>query len=161
LAFGPPRAINGTSPKAILHPSSGRLKETEMQFPTRSYLSSALVAMLLVVPIAPAAQPTTTQLPDPLGAGWKGQATCEKLHEDAKLRILRCVFPPNVGHERHFHAPHYVYVLDGGKVRVTSAAGTQEVEVKTGAGRMNPAIEWHEVLNVGETTMSYLIVEPK
>jgi len=26
---------------------------------------------------------------------------------------------------------------------------------------MSPAIEWHEVLNVGETTMSYLIVEPK
>jgi beta-alanine degradation protein BauB len=141
--------------------TSGVHKETEMQFPSRSHLSSAFVATLLVVPLAAAAQQTTTQLPDALGAGWKGQATCEKLHEDAKLRILRCIFPPNVGHERHFHAPHYVYVLDGGKVRVTSAEGTQEVAVKTGAGRMNSAIEWHEVLNVGETTMSYLIVEPK
>jgi beta-alanine degradation protein BauB len=132
-----------------------------MQFPSRSHLSSALVATLLVVPLAAAAQQATTQLPDPLGAGWKGQATCEKLHEDAKLRILRCGFPPNVGHERHFHAPHYVYVLGGGKLRVTGAAGTQEVESKAGAGRMSPAIEWHEVLNVGETTLSYLIVEPK
>jgi beta-alanine degradation protein BauB len=142
-------------------PSSDGHKETEMHFPTRSGLPLALVATFLVVPLTAAAQPATAQLPDPLGAGWKGQATCEKLHEDTKLRILRCTFPPNVGHEQHFHAPHYVYVLDGGKVRVTSAAGTQEVELKTGAGRMNPAIEWHEVLNVGETTMSYLIVEPK
>jgi len=46
-------------------------------------------------------------------------------------------------------------------VSVTNAAGTQEVDVKTGTSRMNPAIEWHEVLNVGETTMTYLIVEPK
>ena len=124
-------------------------------------LFPALVAALLVLPLAVAAQTATTQLPDPLAAGWKGQATCEKLHEDAKIRILRCAFPPNVGHERHFHPPHYVYVLSGGRVRVTNAAGTQEVETKTGTGRMSPAIEWHEVLNVGETTTTYLIVEPK
>ena len=121
-------------------------------------MPTALVATLLVAAVA---QSATTQVPDPLGAGWQGQETCEKLHEDAKMRILRCVFPPNVGHERHFHAPHFVYVLNGGKVRVTNSAGTQDVESKTGASRMSPAIEWHEVLNVGETTMSYLIVEPK
>ena len=132
-----------------------------MHFSLRSLAPTALVAASLVVPLAAVAQSATTQLPDPLGAGWQGQATCEKLHEDAKMRILRCVFPPNVGHERYFHAPHYVYVLNGGKARVTNSAGTQEVESKTGASRMNPAIEWHEVLNVGETTMSYLIVEPK
>ena len=132
-----------------------------MHLSPRSRWPSAFVAAFLVVPLAAVAQPATTQLPDPLDAGWKGQATCEKLHEDAKMRILRCVFPPSVGHERHFHVPHYIYVLNGGKVRVTSAAGTQEFEAKTGAGRMSPAIEWHEVLNVGETTMSYLIVEPK
>jgi len=124
-------------------------------------LLPVLFAVALLQPVAGLAQPATAQLPDALGAGGNGQTTCERLHEDAKVRILRCVFAPNVGHERHFHAPHFIYVLSGGKVRVTTAAGTQELETKTGAGRMSPAIEWHEVLNVGETTLSYLIVEPK
>ena len=132
-----------------------------MHFLRRLRLIRTHFIALLFLPITAFAQSASTQLPDPLGAGWKGQATCEKLHEDAKVRILRCTFPPNVGHERHFHAAHYVYVLSGGKLRTTSATGTTESEVKTGAGRMNAPIEWHEGLNVGETTLSFLFVEPK
>ena len=132
-----------------------------MHYSSQARLHSTFLSAFLVFPFTVAAQSATTQLPDPLAAGWKGQATCERLHEDAKMRILRCSFPPNVGHERHFHPPHFIYVLSGGRVSVTNAAGTQEVDVKTGTSRMNPAIEWHEVLNVGETTMTYLIVEPK
>ena len=52
--------------------------------------------------------------PRPLGpliaAGWKGQPACEKLHEDDKLRVFRCVLQPGGGHERHFHPAHYTYV---------------------------------------------------
>ncbi len=57
---------------------------------------------------------TELLIPDPLEAGWKGKPVCEKIHEDKKQRILRCTFPPGVG---------------------------------------------HEVLNIGETTATYLIVE--
>jgi len=101
------------------------------------------------------------QLPDPLAAGWQGQKTCEKMHEDESVRILRCVFPPGVGHERHFHAPGYTYTLASGKVRITDASGTRDAEVKAGAGRFSGPIAWHELLNVGESTVAFLVVEPK
>ena len=101
------------------------------------------------------------QLPDPLAAGWQGSPVCEKLHEDASQRILRCTFPPGVGHERHYHAPHFGYALSGGRMRITSADGTREVELDTGSSYVSEGVDWHEVLNVGDTTVVYLIVEPR
>ncbi len=100
-------------------------------------------------------------LPDPLEAGWKGKSVCEKLHEDQQNRVLRCTFPPSVGHERHYHRPNYGYVLAGGKVRLTSAEGTREVNLVTGTDYVSPGTEWHEILNIGDTTVVYLLVEPK
>ena len=101
------------------------------------------------------------QLPDPLAAGWQGRPVCEKLHEDASQRVLRCTFPPGVGHERHYHAPHFGYALSGGRMRLTSADGTREVELDTGSSYVSEGVDWHEVLNVGGTTVVYLIVEPR
>lgn len=106
------------------------------------------------------AEPTTPALPDPLDAGWNGAPVCEKLHEDAEHRILRCTFPPSVGHERHYHRPHFGYALAGGRMRITDASGTREVDLPTGSSFSSPGVAWHEVLNVGDTTVIYLIVEP-
>ena len=100
-------------------------------------------------------------LPDPLKAGWQGQKVCEKLHEDDKQRILRCTFPPGVGHEKHYHAPNFGYTLQGGKMRITSASGTREVEIKTGDSHVSQGTDWHEVVNIGDTTVIYLVVEVK
>jgi beta-alanine degradation protein BauB len=104
----------------------------------------------------------SADLPDALEAGWKGQKTCEVLDEYEQVRVLRCTFPPGVGHERHSH-PHgdFGYVLSGGKMQVTDAKGTQVVEDKMGDHWVSGPIEWHEAVNVGDTTLSYLIVEMK
>ena len=99
-------------------------------------------------------------LPDPLQAGWEGESVCEKLHEDSKQRVLRCTFPPGVGHERHYHRPHFGYALSGGKVRITDANGVREVELATGSSYTSAGVEWHEIQNIGDTTIAYLIVEP-
>lgn len=101
------------------------------------------------------------ELADPLAAGWQGEKVCERLHEDHQQRILRCTFAPGVGHERHFHNPHFGYALSGGKMRLTSANGIREITLKTGSSYTSNGVEWHEVLNIGETTVVYLIVEPK
>ena len=101
------------------------------------------------------------RLPDPLAAGWDGQAVCERLHEDEAQRVLRCTFPPGVGHERHFHAPHFGYVVAGGRMRIASGDGVREVDLPDGYSWSSDGVEWHEVENVGDTTSSYLIVEPK
>ena len=101
------------------------------------------------------------RLPDPLAAGWQGSPVCEMLHEDDRQRVLRCTFPPGVGHERHYHEPHFGYALAGGRMRLTGADGTREVDLETGSSYASEGVAWHEVLNVGDTTVVYLIVEPK
>jgi quercetin dioxygenase-like cupin family protein len=100
-------------------------------------------------------------LPDPLQAGWNGSSVCEKLHEDEAQRVLRCTFPPDVGHERHYHDQHFGYAVSGGRMRITSAEGTREVDLPTGSSFASDGVDWHEVVNVGDTTVTYLIVEPK
>lgn len=100
-------------------------------------------------------------LPDPLAAGWNDEKVCVVLEESDKFRALKCSFAPGVGHERHFHAPHFGYVLEGGKMRITDKAGTREQAVPTGATWKSDGVEWHEALNIGETTAVYIIVEPK
>lgn len=83
------------------------------------------------------------------------------LHDDAHQRALRCTFPPGVGHERHYHARHFGYVLKGGRMRITDASGTREVDLATGSSFASDGVAWHEVLNVGDSTSLFLIVEPK
>ncbi|PKA83091.1 quercetin dioxygenase-like cupin family protein [Ulvibacter sp. MAR_2010_11] len=100
-------------------------------------------------------------LPDPLQAGWEQQAVCEILQENSELRVLQCTFPPGVGHERHYHNAHFGYTLAGSKFRIKDTTGTREVNVPTGYNYYNERIEWHEVLNIGDSTAVFLIFEPK
>ena len=100
-------------------------------------------------------------LPDPVAATWRGEPVCETLSESAEMRVFRCIFPPGVGHERHFHYRHYGYALSGGRMRITDAAGTREVNLQTGTYFSSDGIPWHEVLNIGNTVVSYLMIEPR
>jgi quercetin dioxygenase-like cupin family protein len=111
----------------------------------------------------PVAEPATEtpSLPDPLAAGWKGSPVCEVLSQDEHLRALRCSFAPGQGHERHFHPRHFGYALSGGRMRILDSRGTREVDLQAGSSFSSPGVEWHEVLNVGTTTVVYLIVEPR
>jgi len=102
-----------------------------------------------------------TAWPDPLEAGFKGKPVCERLLEDDRQRVLRCTFPPGGGHDRHFHRPHFGYALSGGKMRITDAAGTRESVLATGSLFTSAGVQWHEVLNIGDTVVQYLIVEQK
>jgi len=103
---------------------------------------------------------TAQVLPDPLEAGWNGTPVCENLHEDSNNRVLRCSFPPAVGHERHFHVPHFGYAIAGGRMRIIDSRGTREVDLATGSSFASDGVAWHEVVNVGDSTVIYLIIEP-
>ena len=113
-------------------------------------LAAALLGLSAIAP-----------LPDPLAAGWKGKPVCEALHDTPEQRILRCTFPPGVGHERHRHARHFGYALSGGRMRITDASGTREADLQAGSSFSSKGVAWHEVVNIGHTTIQYLIIEPR
>jgi len=101
-------------------------------------------------------------LPQALCAGWQGERVCEALHEDNMIRVLRCTFPPSVGHQAHYHPPHFGYVLEGeSTMRITTAGGVADRPVRAGSSFANDAEVRHEALNVGDETTTYLIVEKK
>ena len=125
---------------------------------SRHYL---IVGAALALGVAVLAAANEEQLPDPLAAGWEGESVCEVIHEDDALRVLKCTFPPGVGHERHYHDRHFGYVLVGGRMQITDAEGTRVVDIPDDSTWDSDGVEWHEVVNVGETTSQYLIVESR
>lgn len=118
-------------------------------------LGCALVA-LFALP-----QATAQDVPDALSVEWKGKKPCEKLYEDDKIRVLRCTFEPTEVHVRHRHPPNLVYTLSGGKVRVEDARGSRDAESKTNNFSINDKPTVHEVANIGDTMLRYLLIEMK
>lgn len=46
-------------------------------------------------------------------------------------------------------------------MRIVDEHGAREVDLATGSHYASEGTQWHEVLNVGDTTTIYLIVESK
>jgi len=122
-------------------------------------------ALALVSSLALQAQTTVAgnppEFPHAFDAGWEGQKTCELLFEDDTVRVGRCVFPPGIGHEKHYHNPHFGYVLEGGSLRIIDNTGEREVTTRAGGDWSTTTVTVHEAMNIGDTTTSYMIVEPK
>jgi quercetin dioxygenase-like cupin family protein len=98
---------------------------------------------------------------DPFEAGWKGEKVCEVLEDNAELRVLKCTFAPGIGHEKHYHNKHFGYTLVGSRFKIKDTTGSREINVPTGYSFSNEGISWHEVLNIGDETAVFLIIEPK
>ena len=98
---------------------------------------------------------------DPLDAGWKGNAVCEILEENEKIRVLQCTFEPGVGHEKHYHDPHFAYAISGSRFRLEDENGTREVDFPSGSNYFSEGVKWHTALNIGDSTAIVLIIEPK
>ncbi len=120
-----------------------------------------LLIVFLIVFGACTSKPQLPDLPDPHEAGWKGQQICEVIFENDRQRILRCTFPPGVGHEEHYHQPHFGYTVKGSRFRMTSDEGVREVDVPSGSHFHKDEISTHEVLNIGDSTAVFLIIEAK
>ncbi|MCW5518299.1 cupin domain-containing protein [Aureitalea sp. L0-47] len=126
---------------------------------TNNYMRFVLLIILGIFLISSC--DTKTTLPDPLQAGWEGQKVCEVLEDTDHMRVLKCTFPPGVGHEKHYHDRHFGYTLAGSKFTITDTTGTREVDIPTGYGFSNEKVEWHQVRNTGDSTAVFLIFEPK
>lgn len=141
-----------------------KLFKTRMQkiLPLRYLGKYALfLASLLVLITASSGCNDKKSLSDPLEAGWNNQPVCEILQENSNIRALKCTFPPGIGHERHYHKAHFGYTIAGSRFRIKDTTGIREVDVLTGSNFYNDEIAWHEVLNIGDSTAVFLIIEPK
>ena len=117
---------------------------------------------LLALGACASASAQVAPLPMALCAGWQNERVCEVLQEDAQIRVLRCTSPPGVGHEMHYHPPHFGYVLGGNSVmRITTAAGVVDRPVRAGTSFSNDVEIQHAALNIGAETTRYLIIEKK
>lgn len=120
-----------------------------------------LTALVFLAACAAVPGDRESSLPDPLAAGWRGEPVCEALHDDARMRILRCTFPPGVGHEPHYHEPHFGYVIRGGKMQLVENGETRVVDIPGGTMWQRDERFVHEALNVGGNESQYLIIETK
>lgn len=101
-------------------------------------------------------------LPHAFEAGWEGEDVCEVLFENDAMIVGKCRFAPGIGHEKHFHYPHFGYFLEGETTfRTTDADGAEDIDVAPGVTWSTDAIRIHEALNVGDETSEVLIVETK
>ena len=124
-----------------------------MKIVTYALSSVALAATLSVAQAA--------DVPDALSVEWRGNHPCEKLFEDAQVRVARCTFPPGAMHVCHSHPSYLSYVVSGGQAQVQDEKGVRKVNVVAGALADVPPTPWHELINVGDTTLQFVVVEKK
>src|SRR5689334_19508628 len=73
------------------------------------------------------------EVPDALTVEWEGTHPCEKLFEDAQVRVARCTFPPGAVHVCHSHPGYLSYVVSGGQGQVQDEKGIRKINVTAGA----------------------------
>ncbi|MGD0159642.1 MAG: cupin domain-containing protein [Candidatus Bathyarchaeia archaeon] len=80
--------------------------------------------------------------------------------ENERVRVLDVLFKPNDKAAMHSHPDHLVYVLKGGKLKLTSSGKTDVLDLKTGQAIFLKA-QSHEAENTGKTDVDLLVVELK
>ena len=83
------------------------------------------------------------------------------LLENEKVRIMEVVFKSGDTAPQHSHPEHFVYVLTGGKLKITNSEGKiTEAEIKAGDVLWIPA-ETHTATNIGDTECKLIVTELK
>jgi quercetin dioxygenase-like cupin family protein len=80
--------------------------------------------------------------------------------ENERVRVFNVTFEPGEKAIMHDHPDHVVYVLKGGKIKLTSAGKINILDLETGkAIFLNE--QSHEAENVGQSKLELLVVELK
>src|SRR5262245_65632198 len=110
---------------------------------------TASMAIIIAATLTSAVQ--AADVPDALSVEWQGKHPCEKLFEDAQVRVARCTFPPGTVHVCHSHPSYLSYTVSGGRGQVQDEKGTRNIDVLVGRFVDNPPTPWHEFTNTGDT----------
>ena len=82
------------------------------------------------------------------------------INENNQMRVLKVTFEPGSTAEMHHHPQHMVYVLKGGKLKLTSEGKSQDLDLKEGSVVFLDA-QNHEATNIGSSVVDLLVVELK
>ncbi len=80
--------------------------------------------------------------------------------ENDRVRVFDVTFKAGDIAVMHHHPDHVVYVLEGGKMKLTSEGKTDILELKDGDAIFLNA-QSHEAENIGQSTLELLVVELK
>ncbi|WP_462175507.1 cupin domain-containing protein [Pseudoalteromonas gelatinilytica] len=84
----------------------------------------------------------------------------EVLHENEEVLVLKMTLKPNEQDNWHKHNAETVYFEKGGKATITTAEKDMTLEIPNGYVMWHDQWE-HQVKNVGDTTITAIIVEKK
>ncbi len=84
----------------------------------------------------------------------------KQILENDRVRVLGATFKPGDVAKTHHHPDHVMYVLNGGKLKLSSEGNTTEMELTAGQAVFLKAQD-HEVENIGKTTVEIIVVELK
>jgi quercetin dioxygenase-like cupin family protein len=76
------------------------------------------------------------------------------------VHVLDLFLKPGDKAAMHYHPDHIVYVLNGGKPKLTSSGKTEVMDMKNGQAIFLKA-QTHEAENTGSTDLHLLVVELK
>lgn len=83
------------------------------------------------------------------------------LFENDRFRVLKINFPPGAVAPKHWHPDNVLYILEPATLRVTTPE-SEPTTVELRAGGVKPMQSgYHEVENIGATTMQAVMVELK
>jgi len=80
--------------------------------------------------------------------------------ENERVRVFEVTFKPGDKAAMHHHPDHVVYVLMGGKMRLTSMGKTDVLDLADGDAIFLKA-QLHEAENIGQSTLELIVVELK
>ena len=82
------------------------------------------------------------------------------LFENDRVRVMEVVFKPGSKIAKHSHPDHFVYATSPGKLKISTAEGANEAEVKAGdVVWMGAQTHWAE--NIGTTEVRLVVTELK
>ncbi len=83
------------------------------------------------------------------------------LVDNDDVTVMEITFKPGQSDNKHSHLVHTVYVIQGGKIKLTMPDGTaKEMDIPSGASlHLGPVT--HQATNDGDTELKILLVEHK
>jgi quercetin dioxygenase-like cupin family protein len=83
------------------------------------------------------------------------------LVDNDDVTVMEITFKPGQSDKMHSHMVHTVYVIQGGRIKLTMPDGTaNELDLPSG-GSMHLGMTSHMATNVGDTELKLLAVEHK